>query len=235
MTELTVKSKKHKMTQEQVIRYLFLVERRLFILMHSGVDGLPEYEQELADIDKELLELRKIVDAELEVAEPAEPTEEEVKEKMTMKELTVKKTELRARQKEGANGYLPRWEVVSVTYFSDDTVNIAVIDEFPSSAEAREHIQKYMENKEHFTPEMIQAAEKAQNYSYQSLYDRFPHMSPVEVIAECREVLRIYDILQQAPEPLGLDAISSNGFGESMLFLESFCMRYLVDIFFNGQ
>ena len=60
-------------------------------------------------------------------------------------------------------------------------------------------------------------------------------MSPVEVIAECKEVLRIYDILQQTPEPLGLDGLNSDGFMGAMLFLETFCMRYLVDIFFNVQ
>ena len=39
-----------------------------------------------------------------------------------------------------------------------------------------------------FTPEMLQAAEKAQAYDLQALYDRWSTMSPVEIIAECREV-----------------------------------------------
>lgn len=69
---------KHTMTQEQVLRYLELVERRLFILTHSGVDWLPEYEQELASIDSEINTLRNIVDAEYESPEPAEPSEDEV-------------------------------------------------------------------------------------------------------------------------------------------------------------
>lgn len=86
-----------------------------------------------------------------------------------------------------------------------------------------------------FTPEMLQAAEKAQTYDFQSLYDRWPTMTPVEVISECKEVLRTYDVLQQTPEPLGLDSLNSNGFMDAMLFLETFCMRYLVDIFFNSQ
>lgn len=83
------------------------------------------------------------------------------------------------------------------------------------------------------TLEMCQAAEKAQNYDYKALYNRWPAMSPVDVISECKEVLRIHDILQEAPEPLGLAYLNCDGFMESMLFLETFCMRYLVDIFFN--
>lgn len=79
----------------------------------------------------------------------------------------------------------------------------------------------------------IQAAYKARNYDYQALYDRWPSMTPVDVIAECREVLQIHDTLQQAPESLALDALGSDGFSNALLFLESFCMRYLVDIFFN--
>lgn len=82
--------------------------------------------------------------------------------------------------------------------------------------------------------ELLQALEKAKNYDYQALYDRWPSMTPVDVIAECREVLRIYDTLQEAPTSLGMDGFS-NGFMDAMLFLETFCMRYLVDIFFNGQ
>lgn len=77
--------------------------------------------------------------------------------------------------------------------------------------------------------ELLQVVEKAKNYDYQALYDRWPSMTPVDVIAECREVLRIYDTLQEAPTSLGMD-----GFMDAMLFLEMFCMRYLVDIFFNA-
>lgn len=86
-----------------------------------------------------------------------------------------------------------------------------------------------------FTPEMLQAAQKAQTYNFQALYDRWPTMSPVEAISECKEVLRIYDVLQQTPEPLGMDSLSSDGFMDALVFLETFCMHYLVDIFFNGQ
>lgn len=82
--------------------------------------------------------------------------------------------------------------------------------------------------------ELMQAVEKAKNYDYQALYDRWPTMSPVDVIAECKEVLEIYDTLQEAPTSLGMDGFS-DGFMGAMLFLETFCMRYLVDIFFNAQ
>ncbi len=157
-----------------------------------------------------------------------------------MTELTVKKSELRVRQKRNTSGYLPVWEVVSVTMFSDGTVSRTVICERDSQEAAFSVIERVYSKPEtdtqtEYTPEMLQAAEKAQNYDYQALYDRWPTMSPVEVIAECKEVLSIYDTLQQTPEPLGLDAIGSDDFANAVLFLEAFCMRYLVDVFFNGQ
>lgn len=45
---------------EQVLRYLTLVDRRIFIIMHSGIDWRPEYEQELKDIDAEISILREL-------------------------------------------------------------------------------------------------------------------------------------------------------------------------------
>lgn len=51
------------MSQDQVLSYLSLVERRCFILMHSGIDWKPEYAQELQDIDSQIAELRPVVDA----------------------------------------------------------------------------------------------------------------------------------------------------------------------------
>lgn len=157
-----------------------------------------------------------------------------------MTELTVKKSELRVRQKRNASGYLPIWEVLSVTMYSDGSVTRTVLCERDSEEQALAVIQKDYNAPEKdmpdvITKDMLQAAEKAQNYDFKALYDRWEIMTPVEVIAECKEVLGIYDILQQTPEPLGLDSLNSDGFMESMLFLESFCMRYLVDIFFNGQ
>lgn len=50
------------MSANEVNRYLELTGRRLFIVMHSGVDWKPEYGSELEAIDKELAELRVLVD-----------------------------------------------------------------------------------------------------------------------------------------------------------------------------
>lgn len=50
------------MTAEQVNRYLDLVNRRLYILVHSGVDWKPEYETEMQQIDRELAEMQPIVE-----------------------------------------------------------------------------------------------------------------------------------------------------------------------------
>ena len=52
------------MTDKEVCRYLELVDRRLFILVHSGSNWKPEYAAELEAIDRELVELRKMVDCE---------------------------------------------------------------------------------------------------------------------------------------------------------------------------
>lgn len=51
------------MTQKDVLRYLYLVDRRL-ALITSGINWKAEYAEELADIDKELKQLRVIVDKE---------------------------------------------------------------------------------------------------------------------------------------------------------------------------
>lgn len=50
------------MTGEQVVRYLELVNRRLYILNHSGIDWKPEYTEELKQINQELEQLRAIVE-----------------------------------------------------------------------------------------------------------------------------------------------------------------------------
>lgn len=84
------------------------------------------------------------------------------------------------------------------------------------------------------TEEMLLAVRKAQYYDYESLCDRWETMTLVEIVSECKEVLEIYDTLQQAPELLGLDGLDSDGFMRSMLFLQSFCMRYMADTFFNA-
>jgi len=48
---------------EQVTRYLRLLDRRMYIVMHSGIDWKPEYEQELNDIDSEISVLRELMDS----------------------------------------------------------------------------------------------------------------------------------------------------------------------------
>lgn len=52
------------MSGKEITRYLALVERRLFIVAHSGVDWKPEYGAEMEAIDRELAGLRKLVDQE---------------------------------------------------------------------------------------------------------------------------------------------------------------------------
>ena len=51
------------MRTEQILRYLYLVDRRLAILT-SGINWKPEYQPELESIDKELKQLRKLVEEE---------------------------------------------------------------------------------------------------------------------------------------------------------------------------
>ena len=51
------------MSEQQVLRYLHLVDRRLYIIMNSGIGWKPEYGPEMEEIDRELAELRKVVDA----------------------------------------------------------------------------------------------------------------------------------------------------------------------------
>jgi len=51
------------MTEKEVLRYLALVERRLFILT-TGIHWKPEYASELKAIDQELAKLRVLVDQE---------------------------------------------------------------------------------------------------------------------------------------------------------------------------
>lgn len=48
---------------EEILRYLYLVERR-FTILTSGANWQPQYELELEDIDKELKQLREVVEAE---------------------------------------------------------------------------------------------------------------------------------------------------------------------------
>ena len=52
------------MTEKEVGRYLELIDRRLYILNHSGIDWQPEYGPELDRINRKLTELREAVEAE---------------------------------------------------------------------------------------------------------------------------------------------------------------------------
>lgn len=52
------------MSGKDVNRYLTLLDRKLFIVAHSGVEWKPEYGPEMEAIDQELVELRKLVDQE---------------------------------------------------------------------------------------------------------------------------------------------------------------------------
>jgi len=51
------------LSEEQLIRYLQLTDRRMFIVMHSGISWDPEYSQELEEIDREIAILRTAIDA----------------------------------------------------------------------------------------------------------------------------------------------------------------------------
>ena len=51
------------MTDKDVLRYLYLVERRLELL-DAGVDWKPEYEAELEAVNQELKELRGLMEQE---------------------------------------------------------------------------------------------------------------------------------------------------------------------------
>jgi hypothetical protein len=45
--------------EKDILRYLDLVDRRLQILLHSGVQWKPEYAKEMEDIDREIPQLRE--------------------------------------------------------------------------------------------------------------------------------------------------------------------------------
>ncbi len=52
------------MTEKDIICYLGLVNRRLFIVTHSGIDWKPEYGPELECIDREIADMRLIIERE---------------------------------------------------------------------------------------------------------------------------------------------------------------------------
>lgn len=53
------------MTDAEVSRYINAVHMKMYILLHSGIDWKPEYDQMLEAANKELAELRPLVDEEL--------------------------------------------------------------------------------------------------------------------------------------------------------------------------
>mgnify|MGYP004466286127 CR=1 FL=1 len=52
------------MNKHDVSKYIDLLHRRTFILLHSGIDWKPEYEAKLQQINRELVLLRPLVDQE---------------------------------------------------------------------------------------------------------------------------------------------------------------------------
>lgn len=52
------------MGEKEILRYLSLLDRKLAIHLNSGINWNPEYEEELANIDRELAQLRVLVEAE---------------------------------------------------------------------------------------------------------------------------------------------------------------------------
>lgn len=53
------------MTDAEVSRYINAVHMKMYVLLHSGIDWKPEYDQMLEKANKELAELRPLVDEEL--------------------------------------------------------------------------------------------------------------------------------------------------------------------------
>ena len=52
------------MTEKEILRYVSLVDRKLELHLSSGINWKPEYETELADIERELEKLRILVEEE---------------------------------------------------------------------------------------------------------------------------------------------------------------------------
>lgn len=64
------------LTVNKIARYTALMDRRQYIIMHSGQSWQPEWEQKLQEIDRELEELRLLIDAEQKGApQPVSATE----------------------------------------------------------------------------------------------------------------------------------------------------------------
>ena len=57
-------SREEAMTEKDILRYLYLLDRRLYIIISSGSSWKPEYAHELEGIDRELAGLRELVSQE---------------------------------------------------------------------------------------------------------------------------------------------------------------------------
>lgn len=52
------------MGEKEILRYLSLVARRLEIIINSCINWKPEYDEEMKSIDKEIAQLRVLINAE---------------------------------------------------------------------------------------------------------------------------------------------------------------------------
>ena len=58
------KMKNEVLTDADVLRYIDLAARKSYIIVNSGIGWKPEYAEELVQINRELMELRLLIDAE---------------------------------------------------------------------------------------------------------------------------------------------------------------------------
>lgn len=49
-------------TDKDILNYLNLVQRRTYIMLHSGINWKPEYAFELEEIDRQLASYRQCID-----------------------------------------------------------------------------------------------------------------------------------------------------------------------------
>lgn len=52
------------MAEQQILEYIELCSRKMYILLHNGISWQPEYENELQQINQKLALLRPLVDVE---------------------------------------------------------------------------------------------------------------------------------------------------------------------------
>ena len=118
------------MSDKQVVRYLELVNRSLFILTHSGIDWKPEYGSELEAIDQELAELRPLVEQEHECRdERTERVKQVLSVRDVMEALEVSESKAygiikKLNQELEAQGYITVRGKVSRVYFEEKLYGI---------------------------------------------------------------------------------------------------------------